>query len=175
MKLWSQDAARMVKEDIMTKVLVDDALWEMIEPLLPKWTPSPRGGQPRKPDRLCLSGILIVLKTGIAWEDFPKELGCCGMTLWNRLHEWTEAAVWPRLHRLLLDRLREADQIDFSRVIVDSGIVRAIGGAKRPARIPRIAASPAPSTMSSARRKGFRWRRGSPAPIATTARNSSRW
>ena len=34
---------------------------------------------------MCLTGILFVLKTGIPWEDFPQEMGCCGMTLWNRL------------------------------------------------------------------------------------------
>ena len=155
----------------MAKLIVDDDLWALIEPLLPKWTPSPRGGQPRKPDRLCLTGILFVLRTGIAWEDFPQELGCCGMTLWNRLHEWMEAGVWPRLHRLLLDRLRGADQIDFSRVLVDSGTVRAVGGAPRPAPTPRTAASRGPSITSSPRRTASRWRGSSPAPTATTARN----
>lgn len=159
----------------MAKVLVDDELWAIIEPLLPKWKPSPKGGQPPKPDRLCLSGILFVLKTGIAWEDFPQEMGCCGMTLWNRLHAWMKAGVWSRLHQVLLDRLREADQIDFSRVIIDSGSVRAVGGVNTPARTPRIAASPARSTTSSATRGAFRWPCRSRAPIATTARNSSRW
>jgi transposase len=38
-------------------------------------------------DRKALAGILFVLKTGIPWEDFPCEMGCCGMTLWNRLRE----------------------------------------------------------------------------------------
>jgi len=80
-----------VTEDSMAKLIVDDELWSLIEPLLPEWTPNPKSGQPRKPDRLCLTGILFVLRTGIAWEDFPHEMGCCGMTLWNRLHEWTDA------------------------------------------------------------------------------------
>jgi transposase len=172
MNLESQDATEYpVTEDAMAKLLIDDELWEVIQPLLPKWTRSPKGGQPRKDDRLCLSGILFVLKTGIGWEDFPQEMGCCGMTLWNRLDEWMRAGVWPRLHRVLLDRLREADQIDFSRVLVDSGTVRAIGGASRPAPTRRIVASPARNTTSSARRGASRWSRCSPAPTAMTARN----
>lgn len=172
MSIKSQEATRTtVKEDIMAKLIVDDELWALIQPLLPKWKPSPRGGQPRKSDRLCLTGILFVLKTGIAWEDFPQEMGCCGMTLWNRMKEWTDAGVWPRLHRLLLDRLRGADQIDFSRVLVDSGTVRAVGGAKRPARTPRIAAHPARNTTSSATQGVRRWQRSSPAPTVTTARS----
>jgi hypothetical protein len=36
-----------------------------------KASASPKGGKPRKSDRLCLTGILFVLKTGIPWEDFP--------------------------------------------------------------------------------------------------------
>src|SRR5215831_8962669 len=53
---------------IMAKPLLPDDLWEIIEPLLPKWTPSPKGGQPPLPDRQALTGILFVLKTGLPWE-----------------------------------------------------------------------------------------------------------
>jgi transposase len=115
----------------MAKMLVSDELWTVVEPLLPVWTPSPRGGQPRKDDRLCLTGILFVLKSGIAWEDFPQEMGCSGMTLLNRLEEWRQVGVLPRLHQSLLDLLRGEDAIDFSRVIVDSSSVRAIHGGKK--------------------------------------------
>ena len=141
----------------MAKHIVDDELWELIEPILSPWKPSPKGGQPRKPDRLCLTGILFVLKTGIAWEDFPQEMGCCGMTLWNRMKEWADAGVWSRVHRLLLARLRGADQIDFSRVLVDSGTVRAVGAGKKRAPTPRTAANPARSTTSSAMPGARRW------------------
>ena len=120
----------------MAKLLVTDELWDLIEPLLPTWTPSPKGGQPPVDNRVCLTGILFVLKTGIPWEDFPHEMGCCGMTLWNRLHEWLQAGVWEKLHRLLLEKLRGADQIDFSRVIVDSSSVRAVHGGKK--RVPAL-------------------------------------
>lgn len=112
----------------MAKLLVDDELRGIVEPLLPKWTPSRKGGQPRKPDRLCLSGILFVLKTGLPWEDFPQEMGCSGRTLHNRLTEWIRAGVWPGLHQVLLDKLRGADAIDFSRMVVDSSSVRAVSG-----------------------------------------------
>ena len=120
----------------MAKPLLDDELWKRIEPLLP--APKPRRFRypGRKPvgNREALTGILFVLKTGIPWEYLPQEMGCgCGMTCWRRLRDWQAAGVWDRIHRLLLDRLRAADQIDFSRVVVDSASVRAVGGAKRPA------------------------------------------
>src|SRR6266436_540277 len=122
----------------MSKLLVTDELWAIVEPLLPKHQPSPKGGKPRVPDRVCLTGILFVLKTGIPWEDFPQEMGCCGMTLLNRLRDWQEAGVWPEVHRLLLAKLRGADKIDFSRATVDSASVRAVHGGKKQAPAPWI-------------------------------------
>src|SRR2546421_3021455 len=108
-----------VKEDAMSKPLVTDELWELVEPLLPRHVPSPKGGKPRVPDRVCLTGILFVLKTGIPWEDFPQEMGCCGMTLWNRLDEWRKAGVWDELHVVLLDHLRHAGALDLEKVVFD--------------------------------------------------------
>jgi len=157
-----------VMEDVMGKLLVPDELWHLVEPILPKHPPSPMGGKPRTPDRVCLSGILFVLKTGLPWEDFPQEMGCCGMTLWNRLDEWRKAGVWERLHRLLLDELRGADEIDFSRVVVDSASVRAVHGGKKRDRAPWTAARTARSTTWRSMPTAFHSPAYSPQPIATT-------
>ena len=152
----------------MAKLLVPDELWELVEPLLPKRTPSPKGGHPPVDDRVCLTGILFVLKTGIGWEDFPQEMGCCGMTLWNRLDGWRRAGVWDALHRLLLDKLRGADAIDFSRVVVDSASVRAVHGGKKRAPAPSTAARTGASTTWRSTPSARRWPASSPAPTATT-------
>ena len=126
---------------------VTDALWEIIEPLLPPHPPQPKGGHPWLPDRPALCGILSVLKTGIQWQDLPLELGCgSGSTCWRRLRDWQAAGVWHRLHLVLLDQRGAADRIDWSRVGVDSATVPAKRGARRPARTRPTAASPAPST-----------------------------
>ena len=122
----------------MAKPLVSDELWELIEPLLPPERLKPKGGRPRVPDRAVLAGILFVLRSGIPWEMLPQEMGCgSGMTCWRRLREWQRAGVWEKLHRVLLDRLREADQIDWSRAVVDSSSVRAVLGGRKRAPIPR--------------------------------------
>ena len=152
----------------MSKPLVTDDLWGLVEPLLPKHEPSPRGGKPRTPDRVCLSGILFVLKTGIPWEDFPCEMGCCGMTLWNRLDEWRKAGVWQRLHELLLAKLREAGEIDFARVIVDSSSVRAVHGGKKRDPAQWTAEKQARNIMWRSTPTVSRWRRRSPEPTAMT-------
>jgi transposase len=125
--------------------LLDDRLWERIEPLIPV---KPRHfrhpGRQRLPNRAVLTGILFVLKTGIPWEYLPREMGCgSGMTCWRRLRDWQKAGVWNRIHRVLLSELRGADRIDFSRAVVDSDSIRAVFGGRKLARILQIAASPA--------------------------------
>jgi len=155
----------------MSKLLVADELWELVEPILPKHPYVPGVGKPRVPDRVCLTGILFVLKTGLPWEDFPHEMGCCGMTLWNRLDEWREAGVWDQLHHLLLSKLREAEQIDFSRVIVDSSSIRAVHGGKKRDQAPWTAGKTGRNITSSSMPAGFRWPRSSRPPIVTTSRN----
>src|SRR6201996_3351216 len=115
----------------MAKPLLPDDLWAEVEPVLPPPKPRRFRFPGRKPvdDRKALTGILFVLKTGIPWEDLPQEMGCgSGMTCWRRLHDWQHAGVWGRLVELLLAHLRGADKIDFSRFIVDTGHVRAVGG-----------------------------------------------
>jgi transposase len=114
----------------------------IIEKLLPAPVPKPRGGRPRISDRAALSGVLFVLRTGIAWEDLPPELGCgSGVTCWRRMRDWQEAGVWDSLHQELLRRLRGANRIDFSRVCVDLSSIPAKKGVLPRAQIQRIAAS----------------------------------
>jgi len=132
----------------MAKPLLDDGLWELIEPLLPKRPPRPKGGRPPVSDRAALTGIIFVLKTGTPWEYLPREMNCgSGMTCWRRLRDWREAGVWDRIHHVLLDNLRGADQLDLSRTVVDSSSIRAVHGGKKQARTPRIAGKRAASTM----------------------------
>jgi len=132
----------------MAKPLVPDELWEIIESVLPPEPPKPQGGRPRVPDRAALTGIIFVLKSGIPWEMLPQEMGCgSGVTCWRRLRDWQEAGVWERLHRVLLDRLGEADQIDWSRASLDSASIPAKKGAHTPDRIRRIKEKRARNTI----------------------------
>ena len=117
----------------MTATLVSDGL---------------QSGRPRTPDRVCLKGIVFVLRSGIPWEMLPKELGCgSGMTCWRRLRDWQESGVWQLIHFALLDWLSRFNQIDWSRAVVDSCSVRAVFGGNRRARIPPIGLSWAASVI----------------------------
>src|SRR3712207_1124099 len=51
--------------------LVDDGLWELVEPLLPDRTPQ-RTGRPRVGDRTAFTAIVFVLVSGGAVADGPS-------------------------------------------------------------------------------------------------------
>jgi transposase len=118
----------------MAKELIDDKLWEIVEPLLPKPKKRRFRFPGRKPvgNREALTGILFVLKSGISWEMLPREMGCgCGMTCWRRLRDWQKAGVWDRIKQVLLDSLGKANNIDWGRAVADASYVRAVGGGEK--------------------------------------------
>jgi transposase len=134
----------------MAKPILDDKLWAIIEPLLPPPKKRRKRNPGRKPigNREVLCAILFVLKTGIPWEMLPQELGWgCGMTAWRRLRDWQRRGVWKKIHEAVLAHLHAADQIDWSRAIIDSASVRAVHGGKKRAAIPRIGAKRGASIM----------------------------
>ena len=155
----------------MAKPILDDALWELIEPHLPRPKRRRRRYPGRKPipHRAALTGILYVLRTGIPWEYLPQEMGCgSGMSCWRRLRDWQEAGVWERMRRTLLGELRAADRIDWSRAVVDSASLWALKGGRRRAPIPRTALGVARNTIFSPTRRASRSRSRSPRRTVTT-------
>lgn len=145
----------------MPKELIEDELWLLIEPLLPARAPRNRryAGRKPTPDRAALSGIVFVLRSGIAWNLLPQEMGCgSGTACWRRLVAWQEAGVWQRIHETLPAELRRRGEIDLSRALVDSSSIRAVLAGKKPAQIRRTGASSEANITSSSTRKASRSR-----------------
>ncbi|WP_200841612.1 IS5 family transposase [Actinomadura sp. K4S16] len=147
--------------------MVPDSLWERIEPLLPKVERRKHHpGRKRLDDRKVLCGILFVLHTGIRWEFLPQELGFgSGMTCWRRLAEWHQAGVWERLHRLLLEELHAAGQLDWSRALIDSSHVRALKGG------PKTGLSPVDRSRPGSKHHVLTEGRGIPLALSPTGGN----
>lgn len=143
----------------MAREIFPDDLWALIEPLLPPDKPAGSNGRPPVPNRKVLTGILFVLRSGIAWEDLPKEMGCgSGMTCWRRLHAWQQDGVWARIHVALLARLHKADAIDWSPALVNSSSLRAVFGGRKRGLTRRVGAKRGLSIMCSATPTAFRFR-----------------
>ncbi len=142
------------------KKLVTDELWEAIEPLLPERASgrgTKAGGRPAVGNRAALTGVLFVLHAGLPWAMLPAELGCgSGVTCWRRLRDWQAAGVWTRLHRVLLERLAQADRLDWSRAAIDTRSLPAKRGASSPGRTPRTVGGRARSTRLSSSARAFR-------------------
>jgi transposase len=146
--VWLRGRPRPVRKGEQLPWIVSDDLWARIAPLLPARRRRFRSpGRKRLPDRQVLCGILFVLYTGIQWEFLPQQLGFgSGMTCWRRLQEWNEAGVWARLHEVLLAELHAADQLDWSRTVVDSSHVRAARRGPKAGQARSTVAGRAPST-----------------------------
>ena len=115
--------------DALSRRLVPDELWELVEPLIPEHGVRPQGGGPQRvDDRAVFTAIVYVLTTGCAWRHLPPSFGVTHQTAHRRFGEWTKAGLWPRVHQAVLDQLGAAGMIDWSRAVLDGASVRAKKG-----------------------------------------------
>jgi putative transposase len=109
----------------MARLLLSDAQWQRIEPLLPGKV-SDRGAT-AKDNRRFVEAVLWIGRTGAPWRDLPPELGD-----WHNTHvrfsRWAQSGVWERVWAAL------RAEADFEQVFLDSTAVRAhlhAAGAKK--------------------------------------------
>ena len=110
-----------------------DRLWERVKALLPPAPPRPRGGRPRASDRACFEAVVHVLRSGCRWRDLPAHFPSPA-TCWRRHRDWTEAGVWAKVWRVVLDELAEAGRLDTGELALDASFVEAKKGGRRSAR-----------------------------------------
>ena len=116
----------------MVKRIVSNELMnygQILEPLLPKHTLSPKEGCPQISDRAALTKIIFVFKMGIPWEDLPQKMGCgSGMTYWRRLLDWSKYGVWKKIYHIILQNMHYAKKLYWSSVPIDSSVIQAKRG-----------------------------------------------
>jgi transposase len=66
-----------------------------------------RGGRPPKDDRIVVTAIWYVLRTGCPWRDVPERYGPWG-SIYTRWRRWCASGLWPRLLQRLARRARGA-------------------------------------------------------------------
>jgi transposase len=109
--------------------LVPDELWELVEPLIPAFSPRRQGGGTAAvDDRAVFTAIVYVLTSGCSWRMLPGSFGVDFRTAHRRFGQWTRAGLWRRIHVAVLDELGSRGEIDWSRAILDAASVRAKRG-----------------------------------------------
>ena len=109
---------------------IPDALWERVEPLLPNYKVSCKGGRPRLGLRRVVMGILYVLKTGCQWKAMPREFGS-GSAIHAYFQEWVRKGVFSKLWKLALEEYDELQGIDWEWQVLDGAMTKApLGGEK---------------------------------------------
>jgi transposase len=118
-------------EQGLSQRLVPDGLWEIVEPLLPRFDRRPQGGGTAPIDqRAVFTAIVYVLTSGCAWRHLPSSFGVSVPTAHRRFTAWCNADVWVRLHAAVLDRLGARGDLDWSAALLDAASVRAKKGAR---------------------------------------------
>jgi len=110
--------------------LLPDELWHRMQPLLPRYRKSRKGGRPRVDLRKVANGIFYVLRTGCQWKSAPREYGS-GSTLHRYFQEWTAADVFRRLWKAALLEYDEVRGIQWNWQSVDGAMTKSpLGGEK---------------------------------------------
>jgi putative transposase len=114
--------------------IIPDALWNEIEPLIPRHRPPkhPLGiTRPRVPDRDAMNGIFFVLKTGCQWNALNDTGICSSSSAHRRFQEWEQKGVFKKIWKQLLRRYDELEGIDWSFCSTDGAMTKAPLGGKK--------------------------------------------
>src|SRR5512142_3556893 len=112
---------------------ISDALWAVLEPLLPVHVNTHRfgGGRPRRDDRACADAIFYVLRTGCQWQALDETELVPHSTAHDRFQEWVAAGVVLKLWQGGVERFDELKGIDWDWLSMDGAMTKAPLGAEK--------------------------------------------
>lgn len=109
---------------------IPDSLWQHLQPHLPSYQTSRKGGRPRLPLRQVMTGIFYVLRTGCQWKAMPREFGS-GSAIHAYFQEWVDQGVLRKLWRVALLYYDTIRGIDWTWQSLDAAMTKApLGGEK---------------------------------------------
>lgn len=102
------------------RVVLTDAQWERIAPLLPSDVGKP--GRRFRDHRQVVEGVVYRYRTGVAWRDLPAEFGPW-QTVWKRHARYSRDGTWDNVLTRLIAQADAAGDVDWA-VSIDSTINR---------------------------------------------------
>lgn len=128
--------------------------------------PAGRGTAPTD-ERAVFTAVVFVLTSGCAWRLLPPSFGVSVPTAHRRFTVWTEAGLWRRLHRAILDELGSEGLIDWSRAVCDGGVGTSQKGG------PMTGPSPVDRGKTGSKIHVLSDRNGLPLAVAVSAANTN--
>ena len=106
---------------------VSDALWAILEPLIPVRINTHRfgGGRPHVPDRRCADAIFYVLRTGYQWQALTQTDLAPKSTAHDQFQEWVQAGVFEKLWMAGVEQFDELHGIDWDWLSMDGAMTKA--------------------------------------------------
>jgi transposase len=117
----------------LSRRLVPDRLWNIVQPLVPVPKIRPQGGgRSRVGDRAVFVAVVYVLTSGCAWRRLPVTFGIAVPTAYRRFVEWNGVDLWQRIYDAVLESgssgpSADTDEplLDWARAIRDAAKARA--------------------------------------------------
>ena len=118
---------------------VDDALWELIKPIIDADMPRKRTGRPPADRRQVLNCIIHRMRSGCQWNKLPKELGS-DRTAHRYFQRWVNHGVLQRIWRKLTKACDELGGVDWEWQSADGAMAKARFGGLEWAKTRQIGA-----------------------------------
>ena len=117
---------------------VSDELWTIIQPILKKLDPPAATGRPRTGEREALNGIIYQMRSGVQWNQLPKQFGD-DSSVHRALQRWITRGVFERIWVLLIENCEELGGVNWDWQSADAAMGKARFGGIMSARTPQIA------------------------------------
>lgn len=82
----------------MSRMIIDDAMWDKLIKLLPK----PKGRHGNN-DRLFIEAICWMIRTGAPWRDLPPDYGAW-ISVYGRYSRWVKKGHFDEILKILKKR-----------------------------------------------------------------------
>jgi transposase len=129
---------------------VDDALWELIAPLLVILKTRKKPGRPRREDRPIFNALIWLARTGAQWDQLPERFPPKS-TVHDRFQEWIQHGCILRVWAALLQKYDHDFGLDWMWQAADGCLVKAPLGKKGLPAKPKDSVATPPTGESSAR------------------------
>ena len=106
---------------------VPDDIWEEIEAIILEIDPPKHTGRKRENPRQMLNGIIYRMRSGVQWNQLPKELGD-DSTIHRTFQRWIECGLFCRMWAVIQTRCEELGGVDWEWQSADTSMGEARSG-----------------------------------------------